>query len=239
MIDWPKIRLLEGRLRWHRAKVAYRRRELAKWKITGDRAHYWQAKHVKEHNKQAAAADQREIEVCRLEIIKWKGLLDPEELEVHRLEVAINALKPKTQEWPLGGLVAPGVHWTDQRFDQGKDFTIPIGTAVRAPGDGKCIQWAADREWPSGFGNPYIVVRLYNGPWHNQALRLGVEPEFYGGHANDPIIRPGQGFTVGQPLARTTHEFTSGNGWCEWGHWPPGSMSEGQRFAAACAPVWR
>jgi hypothetical protein len=238
-IDWPKIRLLEGRLRWHRAKVAYRRRELAKWKITGDRAHHWQEKHLKEGDKHAASIDQKEIDVCRLEIIKWKGLLDPEELEVHRLEVAINALRPKTQAWHLGGLIAPGVDWGSERFDEGKDFTIPIFTAVRAPGNGTCIEWASDRPWPDGFGSPYAVVRLDDGPWHDVAVRLGVAPEFYCGHADEPLVRAGHRFTVGQPLSRVDHGFLPGRGWCEWGHWPPGPMSEGERFAAATITVWR
>jgi hypothetical protein len=239
MINWPKIRLLEGRLKWHRGKVAYRRRQLAKWKITGDRAHYWLAKHEKEHNQRAIESDKREIAAVRPEIIKWQGLLTPEELECHRLEAAIKALKPKTQEWPLGGLVAPGVHWTSQRFDQGKDFTIPIFTSVRAPGNGECIEWAADRAWPNGFGDPYAVIRLDDGPWHAAAVRLGVAPEFYVGHANEPIVRPGQRFSLGQPLSRVDHSFVTGQGWCEFGHWPPGPMSEGERFASACVTVTR
>jgi hypothetical protein len=238
-IDWAQIKLLEARLRWHRGKASYDRKKLAEWKITGDRAHYWLAIHEHNKNLKAIATDKAEILTCRGEINKWKSILDPEEAEIHKLEVAINQLRPKTQQWPLGGLVAPGVLWSSQRFDQGKDFEIAIFTSVRAPGNGECLEWASDRAWPYGFGDPYAVIRLDDGPWHAEAIRLGASPEFYVGHCNEPLVKPGQRFSVGQPLSRTDHGFSSGLGWCEFGHWPPGPMTEGSRFAGACATVTR
>lgn len=234
MVDWPKIRLLESRLAWHRGKVVYRRRELAKWKATGDRAHYWHDKNVKEGHKRAAETNQREIEACRKEIAKWQALLNPEELEVHRLEAAIAALKPKQREWPMGGLVRPGEAYRWQRSDQGQDFEIPVFHSIVAPGHGVCVEYAADQPFPNGFGDPYAIVRFHDGPF-------SVWPAAYLGHANEPIIRPGQSCVPGQPLARLNHSLNAGWGWIEFGRWEggPGGMGEGEKWRHLFKSIWR
>jgi hypothetical protein len=233
MTNWPKIHLLEGRLAWWRGKAGYRRRELAKWKITGDRAHYWQDKHVREGKKAAAAVNQQQIEACRREIGKWSHLLNEAEHEMHALQTAIDALKPKAQMWLAGGWVRPGEPFRMRRQDQGQDMEIPIFHSVVAPGDGVCLEYAADRPFPNGFGDPYAIVRIENG-------RFGGN-DWYLGHANEPIIRPGQRFTTGQPLARLNHSLEAGWGWIEIGHWAggPGGMGEGERWHNLFAPLWR
>ncbi len=238
-IDWPKIRLLEGRLRLHRGKASYDRRELLKWKATGDRAHYWLAKNLKAGNRKAAASNEAEIRKVRPYVAKWTGILNAEELEIHRLEVELRRLRPKTQQWPLGGLVYPGEPYWIQRWDEGKDFEIPLGNAIRAPGNGHCTEWAHDREWPIGFGSPYAVLRFTSGPFHDIPISRGESPEWYAGHCDAPIIQPGQSFELGQPLARTDHGKTPGRGWCEFGHWPPGPMTEGERWAECYRTVTR
>jgi hypothetical protein len=239
MTDWPKIRLLQARLRWHRSLLGPDRRKLLMYKATGDREHYWLNKHLKEGNHKAAAINEAEIRKTRPFVAKWTGICNAHELEIHRLEVAIRALLPKTQLWPLGGLVAPGERYREQRWDQGKDFEIPLGASVRAPGNGHCVEWASDRPWPDGFGTPYAIVRFSSGPFHDIPVSRGAEPEWYVGHCNDPIVRPGEFFSVGHPLARTDHSENAGWGWCEFGHWSPGSMSEGERWADCYRTVRR
>lgn len=233
LVDWPKIRLLEARLGWHRGKAAYRRRALLKWKLTGDRAHYWHDKHVREGRKRDAEANAQQILACRKEIAKWGSLLNEEEREIHALERAIEALKPKAQLWQAGGWVRPGEPFRMRRQDQGQDMEIPLFHSVVAPGDGYCVEYAADGPFPNGFGDPYVVVHIDNG-------RFGGS-DWYLGHANEPIIRPGERFVTGQPLARLNHSLEEGWGWIEVGHWAggPGGMGEGERWHSLFAPVWR
>lgn len=227
MTDWPKIRLLERRLAWHRGKAHYRRRALEGWIISGKRAHHWK--------------DHAAILRARAEIRKWQGLLGPEELEIHRLEVALDALRPKHQyqEWQMGGWVRPGEPCWKQRDDQGNDFEIPLYHSVVAPARGRCTEWASDRPFPDGFGTPYAIVEIFEGPFHDAPVAQGVAPEWYLGHANEPIIRPGESFSAEQPLARLNHSLNEGRGWIELGHWTPGSLDEGARWHNLFGPVWR
>lgn len=223
--DWTKIHLLEARLRWHKGKRDYRKRQLESWIIAGKRAHYWK--------------NEKAILRAREEINKWKALLDPEELEVHRLEAAIRALKPKGQWWPMGGWVRPGEPNRMQRCDQGQDFEIPLYHSVVAPGPGECTGYASDSPFPNGFGTPYALVRIDGGRFHDEPVRKGVEPTWYLGHANEPIIRPGQRFVTGQPLARLNHSLNEGWGWIELGHLPYGGMGEGFNWRYLFTPLWR
>lgn len=214
MTDWGKIHLLEGRLTWHRGKAHYRRQQLEKWQNAGRKAH--------------KRNDARGINTARAEIRKWKALLDPEALEVFRLERAINALRPKTQVYQAGGWVAPGERFRMQRQDQGQDFEIPLFHHVIAPGNGICTGYGSDGPFPNGFGSPYALVHIYDGRFKG---------DWYLGHANEPIIRPGEHFHLHQPLARLNHGLNAGWGWIELGHLPYGSMSEGSRWAHLFTPV--
>jgi hypothetical protein len=208
MTNWGKIHLLESRLHWHRDKAGYRHDELVKWQNSGRMAHH--------------RNDQRGILQARKEIIKWKGLLDPEVREVYALERAINALRPKTQVYHAGGWVAPGEPFRMQRQDMGQDFEIPLYHHVIAPGRGKCIGYASDGPFPNGFGSPYALVEIWDGRFGGQ--------HWYLGHANEPIIRPGETFGLHQPLARLNHGLNAGWGWIELGHLPYGGMNEGERW---------
>jgi hypothetical protein len=234
MVNWPKIHLLERRLAWWRGKAGYRRRELAKWKITGDRAHYWLEVHTRKREAAAAAKNQQQIVAIRKEIGKWSTLLNEAEREIHALILAIDALKPKAQMWLAGGWVRPGTPFRMQRQDQGQDFEIPIFHSVVAPGDGFCVEYSSDRPFPNGFGDPYAIVQIESG------ARFGGET-WYIGHANEPIIRPGQHFVTGQPLARLNHSLDAGWGWVEIGKWDggPHGMGEGELEHWRFAPLWR
>jgi hypothetical protein len=227
------LRLLEARLRWHKSRAAYRRRQLESWTITGQRAHYWQNKHRQEGNRKAAINDQRGIERARQEIHKWKLLLDPEEIEIHKLENSIQKIKPRQQLWLAGGWVRPGTYFSMQRQDQGQDLEIPLYDSVVAPGSGFCVGYSSDRPFPNGFGNPYAIVHIESG-------RFGGN-DWYLGHANMPIIRPGQRFSTGQPLARLNNSLNAGLGWIEIGRWAggPGPMGTGEIYHHLFSPVWR
>lgn len=233
-INWGKIHLLEGRLLWWRGKISYRRRELGKWRITGDRAHYWQDKHIKEGNTKAAAVNQKQIEECRKEIGKWADLVNEAEHEIHALERVIRELKPKIQAWPMGGLVRPGEAYRWQRSDQGQDFEIPLYHSIVAPGHGYCVEYAHDQPFPNGFGDPYVILKFSDGPF-------SIWPAAYAGHANEPIIRPGEHFVPGQPLARLNHSLNAGWGWIEFGRWDggPGPMGEGEKWRNLFKTIYR
>lgn len=208
MTNWPKIHLLEGRLKWHRGKAHYAQDRLSHWKEVGNAAH--------RHNSIKGITE------ARAEIRKWKGILEPELREIHKLESALNSLRPKGVMYHLGGWVAPGEPWRMQRQDQGQDFEILRYHHVVAPGHGHCIGWGSDRPFPNGFGNPYALVKITSGRFAGN--------DWYIGHANEPIIRPGQSFTLGQPLARANNSLNSGWGWIELGHLPYGGMSEGSNW---------
>lgn len=231
-IDWAKIHLLEGRLAFHRSKAGYDRKKLAEWKITGDRAHYWLDQNLKKGNRAAAKSNEAEIARVRPYIAKWKKILDPEELEIHKLEAEIRVLKPKAFLYQMGGWVRPGEPCRMQRQDKGQDFEIPTFHSVVAPGNGVCLTYAHDGPFPGGFGSPYAVVEIFDGPFGGN--------QWYLGHANEPIIRPGQHFSVHQPLARLNNSKFAGWGWIEVGHWSggPGSNSEGERYHHLFVPRW-
>lgn len=230
--DWVKIHLLEARLDFHKSKAGYARKKLAYWKITGDRAHYWLDKHLKEGNRIAARANETEIARVRPFIDKWQKILGPEEFEIHRLETEIRALKPKVFLYNMGGWVRPGEQCRMQRQDKGQDFEIPRYHSVVAPGNGVCVSYAHDVPFPAGFGSPYAVVEIFDGPFGGN--------QWYLGHANEPIIVPGQHFSVHQPLARLNNSLNFGWGWIELGHWSggPGSNSEGERYHHLFVPRW-
>lgn len=231
MTDWRMIHLLEGRLWYHRNKDHYRREKLIFYQRQGQTEHYWLDLHKRKGEKAAAEKVWGEILKTRKEIIKWKDLLTPEEVEVHRLEARLRELRPKGQWWPMGGWVRPGEPNRMQRQDQGQDFEIPIYHSVVAPGHGVCTGYASDGPFPAGFGTPYATVKIYDGLFGGESWYLG--------HANEPIIRPGQSFVPGQPLSRLNHSLNQGWGWIELGHLPYGSMNEGERWHHLFRPVWK
>lgn len=233
-IDWAKIHLLEARLAYHLGKYHYYQQRWEVHKHAGDWWHTRHDQHVKEHNKHAAEVSWGKILEERAAIAKWAKLMEPELAEVVKYRTALAKLKPKTQEWPMGGLVRPGTPYRWQRSDQGQDFEIPIYHSVVAPGHGVCLEYAADRPFPNGFGNPYAIVKFHDGPF-------SVWPAAYLGHANEPIIRPGQSCVPGQPLARLNHSLNSGWGWIEFGRWDggPGGMNEGEKWRYLFKSVYR
>jgi hypothetical protein len=229
--NWTKIKLLEGRLAWHRDKYAKRTRKMAQWVITRNRAVYWMAKNEQRNNWKAVALNKSQIKESNKEIAKWNALVHEEVIEIVALKAAIIKLKPKGHWYPMGGWVSYADAFRMQRIDQGQDAEIPRYHNIIAPGNGHCVMYASDRPFPNGFGNPYVIVKITSGRFAGQ--------DWYLGHANEPIIRPGQHFVTGQPLARCNNSLSSGWGWMEIGHWPPGSMSEGQRWHHLFAPLWR
>ena len=232
MTNWVKIHALEAEERLWKAKESSRRRELIHWKITGKRAHEWLTVHERNHEHANAEKNKKEIEQVRPHIKKWTVLLTEAEHHTHGLRNEIAKLKPKQQLWGAGGWVAPGMPWRMQRCDQGQDLEIPLYHAVVAPGDGSCIGYASDGPFPSGFGSPYALVHITTGRFAGN--------NWYLGHANEPIIKPGQSFKAGQPLARLNHSLNSGWGWIEIGHLPYGGMSEGFRWHSLfTSGVWR
>lgn len=80
-MNWVKIHRLETSLRYHRIKYRWRNSRLQKWKIEGN----W----AREHHRA------REIDIARLEIIKWKKLALTEAKVCAKLEVELIASKPK------------------------------------------------------------------------------------------------------------------------------------------------
>jgi len=130
-----------------------------------------------------------------------------------------------------GGWAPPGPY-REQRVDQGQDFEIPFGHAIVAPGHGVCIEYAHDGPWPNGFGDPYVIVRIDSGRFKGH--------QWYLGHCNKPLVKPGEHFHAFRPLACTTHGFTNGWGWCELGEWTPGQgpSGRGQQFHHLFRPVW-
>lgn len=216
---------------WWQQKLGWRRSNLAHYKAQGDRAHYWLDQNEKKHNAKGVASDKKQIEKLRPIIAKWQNYVYEAEHQVAKYNRRISELTPKLRTYGMGGFVPPGTPYRWQRSDQGQDFEIPLGHAIVAPGDGEVLEYAADRPFPSGFGNPYAIVKFYNGPF-------AVWPAAYLGHANEPLVRPGQKFKRGQPLARLNHFLNPGWGWVEVGRWSggPGGMGEGAQWRHLFAP---
>ena len=122
------------------------------------------------------------------------------------------------------GGFAPTSYWVQQRIDEGVDIEIKLGDHLRAPGDGQVLEWAHDRAFPNGFGDPYAVVDFTTGPF------ASVGP-IYLGHINSDVPPVGTHFKEGDRLGRATNSLNAGRGWAEIGLWPPGGMSNGSKIA--------
>lgn len=109
-----------------------------------------------------------------------------------------------------------------QRQDQGQDFEIPVGHFITAPGDGEVIEHASDGPFPSGFGNPYAIVRIDTGRF---AVGNG---EWYVGHCNEDVAPAGTKLKLGDPIARANNSMNAGWGWCELGKWDGGPHADGE-----------
>lgn len=115
------------------------------------------------------------------------------------------------QYYGAGGF-APGRFWVRQREDQGQDIEIRINQRLRAPGDGEVIGWGHDAPFPSGFGDPYPVIRIDTGDFKGLELYLG--------HANVDVPAVGTKFIEGDKLSRANNSLNRGLGWVEIGLWP-------------------
>lgn len=121
------------------------------------------------------------------------------------------------------GGFAPSKFWVRQRTDQGIDFEIKRGGHLRAPGDGRVVEWAHDSPFPSGFGANYMVCEFTSGRFKGLTLYLG--------HVNEGLLPPGHRFKEGDKLGRVTNSLNAGLGWVEVGLWPPGPMGNGEKIA--------
>lgn len=110
------------------------------------------------------------------------------------------------------GGFAPSSFWVRQRVDQGQDIEIGLGRRLRAPGNGEVVGWAHDGPFPSGFGDPYAIIRVDTGPFAGLTLYLG--------HANQAVPPVGTRFKEGDKLSRCNNSLNAGRGWAEIGPWP-------------------
>lgn len=116
-----------------------------------------------------------------------------------------------------------------QRVDQGQDFEIPIDNWITSPGNGEIVDHASDAAFPSGFGSPYAVVRIDDGPFGGAT--------YYVGHCNKDVRAVGTKLAPGDHIARANNSLNSGWGWCELGLWPPGAMGNGFAIDQLFHPV--
>jgi Putative peptidoglycan binding domain len=121
------------------------------------------------------------------------------------------------------GGFAPSKFWVRQRVDQGQDFEIKLGAHLRAPGDGRVLEWAHDGPFPSGFGSNYMVCEFTSGRFAGLTLYIG--------HVEHDLLPPGTSFKEGAKLGRVSSSLNAGLGWVEIGLWPPGPMGNGEKIA--------
>jgi biotin carboxyl carrier protein len=202
MTDWRKLRLLEARLRleW-RPKYAYRHARVILLKAKGDNAHHWLDQHRKKHEAKAAAANERQIEQLRPQIVKWQALVGEAAREMRALEAAIAKLRPKP---PPGRMVNPfhrvrGL--SPAGLDKGVDYS-GSGTIV-ALADGHVYYATQSSTWPGGaFVGFTIEDGQYKGKHVYHAENLTI------------LVREGDHVKVDQPIAILHNAYPySESGW--------------------------
>lgn len=140
----------------------------------------------------------------------------------------------------MGGWVAPHMACRMQRTDEGQDFEIPMGHHLVAPGAYKVIMHGSDRDWPSGFGNPYAVVEIFTGKFASKINGGDSDTgRWYLGHANGDVPPVGKTGHRGEILSRPNHGFDPNWGWTELGEWGPnGPTGQGAKYHHLFVPVW-
>lgn len=198
-VDWAKIRLLEARLRWWRAKYDYRHQRVIEYKHAGDTAHHWLDEHRKKH--EAAEAKVNEEQIARLQpaIAKWQKLVGEAAREMRALEAAIHKLRPKPS-----GYTNPFQHihgLTPLGLDKGVDFG-GSGDIV-ALGDGHVYFTTQGATWPGGG---FVGFTLANGAYAGKHV--------YHAENLTILVREGDHVRTGQPVAILHDSYPySESGW--------------------------
>lgn len=152
-----------------------------------------------------------------------KGLKTPVLAKEHKSLLARIAAWRKAHApviYQMGGWGGKGAARL-QRVDQGNDFEVTLNAWITSPGHGEIVSHASDGPFPSGFGSPYAIVRIDDGPF---AIGNG---EWYVGHCNRDVRPVGTKLKPGDPIARANNSLNAGWGWCELGKWDGGPHPDG------------
>lgn len=118
-----------------------------------------------------------------------------------------------------GGFLPPGLKYTYDRHDQGRDIQTRVGAPILAPGDGYVVRVASDPGGGGGhFGPAYPIVFFTSGPYKGHYVYIGHTVS---------ALRAGARFKAGHVLSRTqrsgAHNGGAPDGWAEIGFAPGGS----------------
>lgn len=157
-----KLRLLEGRLTWHRGKYEFRKRKFEGYELSRQRAAYWLKVNEAKHDAAAVKGDKASLARAQVGVAKWAKLMGVEATEVNALVRAIAALKPKPPAVASGeGVSRPVARWNPS----GK----PIANWIVRE-----LEWAAAHGWQGVVVSGYRTNPEQLAAATNYCRELGV-----------------------------------------------------------------
>src|SRR5437763_515669 len=90
----------------------------------------------------------------------------------------------------------------DHTAQQVTAVEVAAGHHITAPGYGYVVKYGYDGPWDKGFGSPYMFVRIVGNSGFAGGPNNG---EYYIGHVNANLLRPGEWFHTGQAIGFPTH----------------------------------